>query len=78
MALGTLVVLAGTPDLSSVMTLVQLYIFAIINTLFVPCISTIAVLYKQIGLKTVFLVTIFTVLLGIFIGSVIHPGFYMM
>jgi ferrous iron transport protein B len=75
MALGTLVVLAGTPSLSSVMTSVQLYTFAIVNTLFVPCISTIAVLYKQTGLKTVVLVTVFTVLLGIFIGAMIHMAF---
>ena len=75
MALGTLVILAGTPSLASVMTPVQLYTFAIVNTLFVPCISTIAVLYKQTGLKTVVLVTIFTVLLGIFIGAMIHLAF---
>jgi ferrous iron transport protein B len=75
MALGTLVVLSGTPALNSVMSSVQLYTFAIVNTLFVPCISTIAVLYKQIGLKTVVLVTIFTVLLGILVGALIHLAF---
>jgi ferrous iron transport protein B len=75
MALGTLVVLAGTPALNAVMSPVQLYTFAIVNTLFVPCISTIAVLYKQIGLKTVVLVTIFTVLLGILVGAMINLAF---
>ncbi|HVP95453.1 MAG TPA: ferrous iron transport protein B [Methanoregulaceae archaeon] len=74
-ALGTLVVLAGTPALNTVMTSVQLYIFAIVNTLFIPCISTIAVLYKQTGLKTVVLVSLFTVLLGISIGALIHLTF---
>ena len=47
MALETLVILAGMADLSSVMTGIQLYIFAIVSVLFVPCISTIAVLQKD-------------------------------
>jgi ferrous iron transport protein B len=75
MALGALVVLAGTPALNTVMTSVQLYIFAIVSALFIPCISTIAVLYRQMGLKTVVLVSLFTVLLGIAVGALIHLAF---
>ena len=75
MALGALVVLAGTPALNTVMTQVQLYTWAIISVLFVPCISTIAVLYRQVGLKTVVLVTTYTVLLGLAIGAGIHLAF---
>jgi ferrous iron transport protein B len=75
MALGALVVLAGTPALNTVMTHVQLYTWAIISVLFVPCISTIAVLYRQMGLKTVVLVTTYTVILGIAIGACIHLAF---
>jgi ferrous iron transport protein B len=75
MALGALVVLAGTPALNTVMTQVQLYTWAIISVLFVPCISTIAVLYRQVGLKTVVLITTYTVVLGIAIGACINLAF---
>ncbi len=75
MALGALVVLAGTPALNTVMTHVQLYTWAIISVLFVPCVSTIAVLYRQMGLKTVVMVTTYTVIIGIVIGACIHLAF---
>ncbi len=72
MAFETLVVLAGTADLLTVMTKVQLYIFAIVSTLFVPCISTIAVLGHEIGWRYAFLISGYTILLGLTIGAVIH------
>ncbi|MDD1653009.1 MAG: ferrous iron transport protein B [Methanomicrobiales archaeon] len=75
MAFETLVVLAGTADLASVMTSVQLYTFAIISTLFIPCISTIAVLSKQMGSRVAIAVTAYTVALGILIGAAIHMLF---
>lgn len=72
MAFETLAVLAGTTDLASVMTAVQLYIFAVISVLFVPCISTIAVLLKQVGTRITLAVSAYTIMLGFFIGGVIH------
>jgi len=72
MALETLVILAGTADLSSVMTGVQLYIFAIVSVLFVPCISTIAVLQKELGTRIAALVSFYTLGLGVAIGALIN------
>ncbi|HUU76535.1 MAG TPA: ferrous iron transport protein B [Methanoregulaceae archaeon] len=72
MALETLVILAGTADLASVMTGVQLYIFAIVSVLFIPCISTIAVLRREVGIKIAVLVSIYTLFLGIGIGALIN------
>lgn len=72
MAFETLAVLAGTTDLASVMTAVQLYTFAVISVLFVPCISTIAVLLKQVGTKITLAVSAYTIMLGFFIGAIIH------
>ncbi|MDD1718464.1 MAG: ferrous iron transport protein B [Methanoregulaceae archaeon] len=72
MTLGTLVVLAGTPDLSSVLTGLQLYTFAIMSVLFIPCISTMAVLYRQLGIKTVILVSLYTIFVGLAIAALIH------
>ncbi len=72
MAFETLAVLAGTANLPAVMTGLQLYIFAIVSVLFVPCVSTIAVLLKEMGGKITTAVTVYTVLLGVVIGAVIN------
>ncbi|MDD3573846.1 ferrous iron transport protein B [Methanospirillum sp.] len=72
MAFETLVVLAGTANLPEVMTKIQLYIFALVSTLFVPCVSTIAVLYREQGLKTAALISLYTVFLGFTAGAVFH------
>jgi ferrous iron transport protein B len=72
LAFETLAVLAGTADLSMMMTSVQLYTFALVSVLFVPCISTIAVLYRQMGAKITFFASAYTVILGMLIGALIN------
>jgi ferrous iron transport protein B len=72
LAFETLAVLAGTADLGAVMTAVQLYTFALVSVLFVPCISTIAVLYRQMGAKITFLAALYTVMLGMVVGVLIN------
>ncbi len=72
LAFETLAVLSGTADLGSVMTSVQLYTFAIVSVLFIPCISTIAVLYRQLGARIAILVSVYTVFLGLTIGAIIN------
>jgi ferrous iron transport protein B len=42
------------------------------SVLFVPCISTMAVLSRENGWKVAALVTVYTVLLGIGIGAMIN------
>jgi len=72
MAFETLIVLAGTAELPSVLTSLQLYIFALVSTLFVPCISTIAVLSREMGWKTALLISSYTLTLGIGAGAILH------
>jgi len=72
LAFETLAVLAGTADLGSVMTAAQLYTFAIVSVLFVPCISTIAVLYRQLGARIAILISVYSVFLGLLIGAIIN------
>ncbi|MCX6688729.1 MAG: ferrous iron transport protein B [Methanoregula sp.] len=72
LAFETLAVLAGTADLGAVMTSVQLYTFALVSVLFVPCVSTIAVLYRQMGAKVTFFACAYTVVLGLLIGALIN------
>lgn len=72
MAFETLVVLAGTATLTDAMTKLQIYIFALVSTLFIPCISTIAVLYREQGLRTAVLISAYTVMLGLTAGAALH------
>jgi ferrous iron transport protein B len=72
LAFETLAVLSGTANLGSVMTSVQLYTFAIVSILFVPCISTIAVLYKQLGAKIAILTSVYSLFLGMLTGVLIN------
>jgi ferrous iron transport protein B len=72
LAFETLAVLSGTADLGSVMTSVQLYTFAIVSILFIPCISTVAVLYKQLGAKIAILTSAYSLFLGMLIGVLIN------
>ena len=75
MAFETLAVMGGTADLITILTAPQLYIFALVCVLFVPCISTIAVLGKQLGAKMAAGVALFTVTLGIVMGALFNLGF---
>jgi hypothetical protein len=50
----------------------MIYIFAVMSALFVPCISTMAVLSRENGWRVAALVTLYTVLLGIGIGALMN------
>ncbi len=75
MAFETLAVLAGTADLGAVMASSQLYIFAVVSVLFVPCVSTIAVLYREMGLKIAAMVSVYTLTLGMVFGALLNAIF---
>ncbi|HOS81965.1 MAG TPA: ferrous iron transport protein B [Methanolinea sp.] len=72
MALETLVILSGTADLASVLTAGQIYVFAVVSVLFIPCISTMAVLARVVGARITFLVSLYTLILGVCIGALIN------
>jgi ferrous iron transport protein B len=75
MAFETLAIMGGTTDLAAILSSGQLYIFALVCVLFVPCISTVAVLMKEIGVKSAALITIFTLTLGISLGALLNGIF---
>ena len=72
MAFETLAILAGTANLGAVLTSLQLYIFAVVTVLFVPCLATITVLLREVGSRITLAVTIYTVSLGLLIGGLIY------
>ena len=72
MAFETLAILAGTADLGAVLSGLQLYVFAVVTVLFVPCLATITVLLREVGSRITLAVTVYTVALGLFIGALIY------
>ncbi|MDK2915826.1 MAG: ferrous iron transport protein [Euryarchaeota archaeon] len=72
MAFETLAILADTADLGAVLTSLQLYIFAVVTVLFVPCLATITVLLREVGSRITLAITVYTVTLGLLIGGLIH------
>jgi ferrous iron transport protein B len=72
MALETLVILGGTADLSQVMTMAQIYIFAVVSVLFIPCIATLAVLRRELGIKMALIIAAYTLGMGILVGAILN------
>jgi ferrous iron transport protein B len=72
MALQILAVLAGTANFAAVMTPVQIYQFAVITTIYVPCVATIAVLKHELGIKDTISIVLFTIFLALGVGVMIR------
>ena len=69
MALEILAVLAGTAVFIDVMTPLQIYVFALVATIYVPCAATIAVIGKELGWRNMVLISGFTIVLSIAAGG---------
>ncbi|MCP8307921.1 MAG: ferrous iron transport protein B [archaeon] len=56
-------------NLLTFMTPFQLFIFALVVTIYIPCIATVSVLVKELGLKNAILISAFTIILALMIGG---------
>jgi ferrous iron transport protein B len=72
MAFETLAVLAGTATLDTVLTATQLYTFALVSTLFVPCISTVAIMRRELGWQIAAAVSAYSIVIGIVMGAIVR------
>ncbi|AKB84155.1 Ferrous iron transport protein B [Methanococcoides methylutens MM1] len=72
MALQILAVLAGTANFAQVLTPIQMYSFAVITTIYVPCVATIAILKHELGWKDTALISMFTICLALLAGFLIN------
>ncbi|MEM2178396.1 MAG: nucleoside recognition domain-containing protein, partial [Candidatus Methanomethylicaceae archaeon] len=70
LALIMLITYIGNINLLSFMTPSQMIIFALVMTLYIPCIATLATLIKEYGLKRAFIITAMSISLALFIGSI--------
>jgi len=69
-ALVLLTIVAGTSDISSVMSPLQMVVFALVIMIYVPCVATIAAMVKETGWKHALEITVFEIGLAILIGGV--------
>jgi len=65
---------AGAASLASFMTPDQLIVFAIVATIYVPCIATVAALARELGWKSSFIVSTFTIALALAVGGLAARG----
>ena len=70
MALAMLVAIAGTVTLSDFMTPDQFFIFGLIMAIYMPCLATVAVMWREIGWKETIVVSALSVGTAIAIGSI--------
>ena len=63
---------ATAKNLLVFMTPLQIFVFALVLTIYVPCLATVAVLGKELGWKNAVLIMVFTVVLALVIGSLAY------
>jgi ferrous iron transport protein B len=68
--LALLIAMAGGAAVATIMTPVQMIVFSIVIMLYIPCISTIAVLIKESGFKVTTLIVLGEVALAIIVGGI--------
>lgn len=74
LALIMLATLMHTPNLGTVMTPQQMYVFALIVMLYVPCVSTIAALRREFGNRRAALVSVGEIVLALLLGAAVNWG----
>lgn len=74
LALIMLAALLGTSDFGVVLSAQQMFVFALIVLLYVPCISTIAVMRREYGSKMAALVSAGEVVLAFALGALVNWG----
>ena len=77
MSLQLLVILFGTANLALVMTPEQLFVFALIMATYVPCMSALAVMVKEFGLRDSMKVTLASLTIAFSLGGLAHFLFTM-
>jgi ferrous iron transport protein B len=70
MALQMLMVLAGTSKLSLVLSPHQMFVFALVMAVFMPCLAAFAVMIKEFGAKSSAMVAVASITLALAMGAV--------
>ncbi|MEM0343216.1 MAG: ferrous iron transport protein B [Thermoplasmata archaeon] len=70
MALQMLMVLQGTSNLASILTPDQMFVFALVMAVFMPCLAAFAVMTKEFGARSTLLVALASISLALAMGAV--------
>jgi len=70
MALQMLMILAGETNLALFLTNQQMFVFALVMAVFMPCLAAVAVLLKEFGAKSTVLVTVSSIALALLMGTI--------
>jgi len=65
----------GTTNLSLVMTASQMYVFALVVTIYIPCVATLAALVKEFGWRRAIAISLTTIVVATLIGALVHGIF---
>ncbi len=72
MALQMLMVLFGTANLASALTNEQMFVFALVMAIFMPCLAALAVITKEFGLRSMAAITASSIVLALSFGATAH------
>jgi ferrous iron transport protein B len=72
MALETLAVMAGTANFDQVLTPLQMYVFAVFTSIYMPCLASMAMLKRVVGWRDMLWITALTVGLAILLSGFIN------
>ena len=70
MALEMLAIASGTFVFSMVMTPVQIFVFCLVVTLYVPCLATFSVIVREFNMRWAVGISIFTIVLALVVGGI--------
>jgi len=70
MAVEMLAIASGTFIFSAVMTPVQIFVFCLVVTLYVPCIATFGVIARELNARWAVGIAIFTIVLALIVGGI--------
>jgi ferrous iron transport protein B len=65
-----LAIASGTFIFSAVMTPVQIFVFCLVVTLYVPCIATFGVIARELNARWAVGIAIFTIVLALIVGGI--------
>ena len=72
MALEMLIVLGGTSNLLMFLSPLQIFVFTLVTSLYVPCVATIAVIGREVGWKRAMYVVLATIVIAVLFGALVN------
>ena len=74
MAYGMLLILAGTVPITEFMTPHQFVVFGIVMATYLPCLATVSVLGKELGIKDTIIIILTSIVVAVLLGTIYNFG----